>query len=67
MIKWKDFVLKQEKAKELKIDIKEPDERYCVYVYCFMHFSGFCNKEEIKQITDIVYQAYLRNKENKDE
>ena len=63
MIEWQDFVLKKENAKELKIDdLKEPSERNYIYLRCCMCFGGVCNIEEIDQITDIVYQAYLRKK-----
>lgn len=61
MVEWEDFVLKQENAKELKIDdSKEPTKRDYIYIYCSLRLGGVCNKEEIEQITDIVYQAYLR-------
>jgi hypothetical protein len=66
-IEWENFVLKQDNAKKLKLDIEEPNEKDCVYIHCLMTFGGICNIEEIAQITEIVYQAYLREKENKDE
>lgn len=67
MIEWEDFILKQENAKQLKIDdFKEPTKRDYIYIYCTTSLGGVCNKEEMEQITDIVYQAYLRkHKENK--
>ena len=69
MSEWKDYVLEQDNAKELKIDdFIEPTERDYIYTYCSMTLGSVCNKEEIEQITDIVYQAYLRKQEeSKDE
>lgn len=60
-IEWEDFTLKQENAKQLKIDdFKEPTKRDYIYIYCTIRLGGVCNQEEMEQITDIVYQAYLR-------
>ena len=54
MIEWEDFVLKQENAKELKIDdFKEPTKRDYIYFYCAIRVGGVCNKEEIEQYVSI--------------
>ena len=66
MINWEDFILTHDKAKKLEIDKKEPSEESYIWFHCLMCFGGLCNKEEIEQITKIVYQAYLREK-NKNE
>lgn len=62
-INWGEFTLKQENAKELKLDTQEPKEREHIYLYCCLCFGGVCNVEELSHIADIVYQAYLKNKD----
>ena len=61
---WEDFTLKQEKGIELKFDdLQMPTKETYVYLICYTQFGGVCNEEEIKQITKIVYDAYLRKGE----
>ena len=58
---WEDFALKQDNGTELKLDnLQEPTKKDHIYLMCYMDFGGVCNEEEVRQITDIVYKAYLR-------
>lgn len=58
------FMLSEEKAKELNLEhLEELSEKDFLYIKVFMNFGGVCNEEEIKQITDIVYKAYLKGEQ----
>ena len=63
MIEWKDFKLTQEKAREFKLDdFQKPNDRMYIRLRMILSFGGVCNKEEIEQLTEIVYNAYKREK-----
>lgn len=55
-----EFILTQDKAKELKLDCKEPKKEDYIFVIVAMNFGGVCSKRELKKITRIVTKAYRR-------
>lgn len=58
-----------DKEKGIPFNVKDPTERDVLLIWLYVEFGGVCNTDELNEMADILYAAYLRKhpKENKDE
>lgn len=58
IIDWQSVRFDREKG--IPFNVEDPTERDVLLIWLYVEFGGVCNTDELNEMADILYAAYLR-------